>query len=29
MSKILILEDRPSRQRLFLPNCEKDIDTLL
>ena len=29
MSKILILEDRPSRQRLFLPNREKDIETLL
>ena len=29
MSKILNLENRPSRQRLFLPNREKDIETLL
>jgi hypothetical protein len=29
MSKILILEDRPSRQRLFLPNREKDIYSLI
>ena len=29
MSKMLILEVRPSRQRLFLPNREKDIETLL
>ena len=29
MSKILFLEDRPQRQKLYLPNHEKDIDILL
>jgi hypothetical protein len=26
--KVLLIEDRPDRQKLFLPNKEKDIETL-